>query len=242
MSIKGNTMSAIRLLVRSGTFAGALAALLSLAASPAAAELVVSQLIVEFKPGSPRANDIEVFNNSDERAYTLAEPREIINPGTAAEQRVVSPDPARLGLIASPARFILEPRQRRTLRIAAIAAAADRERVYRVTVKPVAGEVASDESGLKLLVGYDLLVLVRPAVVKNDVRVSRTGLDLTFTNGGNASVELADGKQCDEGGKNCQSLPSKRLYAGASWKQTLPRTADGEYRVRSANGWSTVKF
>lgn len=235
-------MPATRYLLGPATVAGAFAALLSLVASPAAAELVVGQLIVEFKPGSPRANDIEIFNNSDERSFALVEPREILNPGTAAEQRFTSPDPAKLGLIASPARFILEPRQRRILRIAAIGAAADRERVYRVTVKPVTGEIASEESGLKLMVGYDLLILVRPTIVKNDVRVSRIGSDLTVTNGGNASVELAEGKQCDQAGKNCQSLPSKRLYAGATWKQTLPRPAAGEYRMRSANGWATVKF
>lgn len=235
-------MAATRYPLRPATIAGALAALLSLAASPAAAELVVGQLIVEFKPGSPRASDIEIFNSSEERAYALVEPREILNPGTASEQRFTSPDPAKLGLITSPARFILEPRQRRTLRIAAIGVAADRERVYRVTVKPVAGGVASEESGLKLMVGYDLLILVRPALVKNDVRVSRTGSDLIVTNDGNASVELAEGRQCDQDGKNCQLLPSKRLYAGATWKQILPRPAGGEYRMRSANGWSVLKF
>lgn len=240
MSIKGKTMSVIRPYCRSGIVVGAVAALWL--ASPAAAELVVSQLIVEFKPGSSRANDIEVFNNSDERAYALVEPREIINPGTAGEKSFTSPDPAKLGLIASPVRFILEPRQRRTLRIAAISAGAERERVYRVTVKPVAGDIASEESGLKLLVGYDLLVLVRPALVKDDVKVSRAGAELTFANGGNASVELAEGKQCGEGGKDCRALPSKRLYAGASWKQTLPQPASGEYRVRSANGWKIMKF
>jgi P pilus assembly chaperone PapD len=235
-------MSAIRYPVRLGAALGSLAALLALAASPAAAELVVGQLIVEFRPGAPRASDIEISNISDERTYALVEPREILNPGTAAEQSFTSPDPAKLGLITSPARFILEPRQRRTLRIAAIGVAADRERVYRVTVKPVTGEVASEESGLKLMVGYDLLVLVRPALVSNDVRASRSGPDLTIINGGNASVELAEGKQCDQAGENCRPLPSKRLYAGASWTQTLPRPAGGEYRMRSANGWSTVKF
>lgn len=211
-------------------------------AEPAAAELVVSQLIVEFKPGGPRTSDIEVTNNSPERAYVLVEPRELINPGTPSERRVATPDPGKLGLLVSPARFILEPQQRRTLRIAAIGAPAEAERVYRVTVKPVAGELAGSESGLKLLVGYDLLVLARPPAVSKDVRAERNGTQLSLTNRGNASVELAEGKQCDEGGANCKSLPAKRLYAGATWQQTLPRAGGGEYRVRSADGWSTVKF
>jgi len=216
--------------------------LMPLAASSAQAELVVSQLIVEFKPGSPRVADIEIFNNGDERSYAVVEPREIVGAGTPSESRVEMPDPARLGLLASPARFILEPHQRRTLRIAAIGAPAGKERVYRVTVKPVTGEVAGSESGLKLLVGYDLLVIVRPPVVRNAVRAARNGSQLVLVNDGNASVELAEGKQCDSGGKACQQLPAKRLYAGASWKQQLPMPAGGEYRVRSADGWSTLKF
>jgi P pilus assembly chaperone PapD len=224
-----------------GGFAATVAASVVLVAEPAAAELVVSQLIVEFKPGAPRTSDIEVANNSPERAYVLVEPREVLAPGTPAERQVTNPDPSKLGLLVSPARFILEPQQRRTLRIAAIGDVAGRERVYRVTVKPVAGEVTSSESGLKLLVGYDLLVLARPAAIKSDVKVERNGLELTLTNIGNASVELTDGKQCDNNG-SCQALPGKRLYAGASWKQTLPRGSGGEYRVRSAGGWSTVKF
>ena len=219
-----------------------LALLSLLTAAPADAELVVGQLIVEFKPGESRTADIEIFNNGDERSYAVVEPRELLNPGTPREERVATPDPAKLGLLASPARFILEPKQRRTLRLAAIGGVAERERVYRVTVKPVTGEVEGSESGLKLLVGYDLLVLVRPPMIRYSIRSERSGTELTLTNDGNASVELAEGKQCDASGKDCQALPAKRLYAGASWKQILPRLAGGEYRVRSAEGWTTLRF
>ena len=211
-------------------------------AAPVHAELVVSQLIVDFKPGAARTADIELFNNGDERAYAVVEPRELLRPGTLSEERVATPDPAKLGLLASPARLILEPKQRRTLRIAAIAAPGTQERVYRVTVKPVTGDVAGSETGLKLLVGYDLLVLVRPPVIRNSVRSTRKGSQLILLNEGNASVELAEGKQCDPAGKICQELPAKRLYAGASWTQELPRSNGGEYRVRSADGWSILKF
>jgi len=211
-------------------------------AAPAGAELVVSQLIVEFRPGAPRAADIEIFNNSDERAYAVIEPREVLNAGTLREEPFTAPDPAKLGLIASPARIIFEPQQRRRLRIAAIGAAGTRERVYRVIVKPVTGDVSGSESGLKLLVGYDLLVLVRPPVVRNAVRAERNGTELALTNEGNVSVELAEGRQCDAKGKDCRALPAKRLYAGASWKQTLPREAGGAYRMRTADGWSDLKF
>jgi P pilus assembly chaperone PapD len=208
---------------------------------PASAELTVSQLIVEL-PVSAATADIEIVNDSDERSYVAIEPREIISPGSANERPFVSPDPEALGLIASPARMVLEPRQRRTIRLAAIASDLSRERVYRVTVKPVAGDVTSEQSGLKLLVGYDLLVLARPSTPTLALVAKRDQHEVTLVNNGNASVELSDGKQCEKSGAPCRPLPSKRLYAGASWTQAFSTTAVGEYRVRSADGWSTLKF
>lgn len=218
-------------------------ALLALAPlAPASAELAVSQLIVELKPGASRAADIEIYNDSDERSFVSVEPREILEPGRDNERPLMSPDPERLGLLVSPRRLVIEPHQRRRLRIAAIGPVPTQERVYRVTVKPVSGEVSGSESGLKLLVGYDLLVLARPPISRDDVAVSRTGGVLTVSNRGDASVELAEGRQCDDQGKNCQSLPGKRLYAGATWTRSLPLSNSGEYRMRSVDGWSTLKF
>lgn len=217
-------------------------ALALLFAAPAAAGLIISQLIIEFKAVGPRARNVEVSNDSDERSYIVVEPAEIVDAGTVREHRVASPDPEKLGLLVSPTRFVLEPHQRRELRIAAIGSAVQRERVFRVTVKPVAGRVAGTESGLKILVGYDLLVLLRPIPAKDDLKVERAGNAVTVTNLGSSSVELADGKQCDALGKACQSLPGKRLYAGASLQQSLRPNATGEYQVRSINGWSKLKF
>lgn len=217
--------------------------LLVLPSAPASAELAVSQLIVELKPGASRAADIEIYNDSGERSFVSIEPREIINAGQAGEKPLLSPDPQKLGLLVSPTRLVIEPHQRRRLRIAAIGSLPSRERIYRVTVKPVAGAVSSSESGLKLLVGYDLLVLVRPSSSPNpELEIRRTGSMLNITNRGNASVELADGKQCNSSSEKCQPLPSKRLYAGASWDQSLPLSTPGEYRIRSGDSWSIVRF
>ena len=131
-------------------------------AAPASAEIAVSQLIVELKPGASRAADIEIYNDSEERSFVSVEPREIVDAGLDNEKSRLSPDPEKLGLLVSPTRMVIEPRQRKRLRIAAIGPVLPRERVYRVTVKPVTGDVSGTETGLKLLIGYDLLVLVRP--------------------------------------------------------------------------------
>ncbi len=216
--------------------------LILLPVGPAFAELAVSQLIVELTPLVSRTADIEIYNDSDERSFVSVEPREILNAGLSTEKSLLTPDPEKLGLLVSPTRLVMEPRQRRRLRIATIGPGGDRERVYRVTVRPVAGDISGPESGLKVLIGYDLLVLVRPVNSKADVKISRSGPDLTIVNRGNASVELAEGKQCEPIANRCQQLPSKRLYAGASWQQHLPLPTSGHYRIRYRDSWSTIKF
>lgn len=207
-----------------------LAALAS--ASAASAELVLSQLVVDFGSAQgSRAADVEIWNNSNERAYVAVEPNEILNPGTAQEHRIAEIDPERRGLLVSPNRLILEPGQRRLIRFATVGAKGARERVYRVTVKPVAGKLGADSSGLKLLIGYDVLVLVRPAALRPAVVATRSGSRLTLRNEGNASVELIDGKQCDPNKSSCADLPGKRLYAGAEWVQDLKASGPVDYTV-----------
>jgi Mat/Ecp fimbriae periplasmic chaperone len=211
-------------------------------AAPASAELAISQMIIELKPGSARTADVEIYNDSTERTYLSIEPAEIKQPGTPREERFTSPDPAQLSLLVSPTRMVLEPKQRRTLRIASLEQGSSRERIYRVLVKPVAGDVTGAESGLKLLVGYDLLVIARPQTQSGRVSGSRSLDSLVLSNDGNTSVELVDGKQCDAAGQDCRPLPPKRLYAGASWALPMKPTAKVEYQVRRPSGWDRLRF
>lgn len=202
---------------------------------PAAAhgELVLSELIVELQPGKHVRDDLEVWNNAPERAYVAVEPREIINPSLNSQRDRRDPDPEKLGLLVSPSRMILEPGERRLLRIASLAPGSDQEHVYRVTVKPVVGGVDAKDSGLKLLVGYDVLVLVRPAQPVTNVSAVRIGKKLTFKNMGNVSVEIVDGKQCNASQAECTKLPGKRLYAGTSWTAELGSDGPAEYTLKS---------
>lgn len=204
--------------------------------SAANANLVLSELIVELQPGAHARDDIELRNDGAERLYIEVDPALITNPGKPSQRRTTNSDPEQLGLLATPARLILEPGQRRLLRIAAIGPAPVVERVYRVTVKPVAGRISSASSGLKILVGYDMLVLVHPAVPRVEIEASRHGRTLLVKNDGNTSVELLDGKQCDATDKQCVKLPAKRLYAGAEWNETLSLDGPIEYRIHSPLG------
>lgn len=202
-------------------------------AAPVHAELVLSELIVDLQPGKVTRDDIEVWNNSPERSYVSIEPREIVNPALPSQIDRKEPDPEKLGLLVEPSRMILEPGQRRLVRFAALSASTDREHVYRVTIKPVFGVLRSEDSGLKVVVGYDVLVLVRPAQSAPHITASRVGRKLVFNNSGNVSVEVVDGRQCTPARAQCTQLPGKRLYPGASWTVDLPSDLPAEYTVKS---------
>jgi P pilus assembly chaperone PapD len=229
---------------RKWVLAGILVCIMSLVQpiSAVSADIVLSQLIVDLQPGKHSRDDIEIWNNGTDRAYVALEPREVVDAGLATETRRENPDPERLGLLVSPARMILEPGQRRLARIADIGEKADRERVYRVTVKPVAGPLEADDSALKILIGYDVLVLVRPADPRPSLTSRRDGSTLTFLNAGNASVELVEGRQCDAARAHCTDLPGKRLYAGAKWSEQLQSNAPAEYTIRSPAGTERLAF
>ncbi|MDV3258298.1 MAG: hypothetical protein LOX97_11095 [Sphingomonas sp.] len=211
------------------------------APTPARAELIVSDLVVELGADLQPRRDVEVWNNSNERSYVEIAPVEVLDAGRPGERRVREPNPEKLGLLVSPNRMILEPHQRKLVRIASIADRLDRERVYRITIKPVVGEVSGDHSGLKVLVGYDVLALLRPASPEPRISGTRDGRKLVVRNDGNASAELMNGRQCDSAGK-CVDLPGKRLYAGASWTLELPGDGPAEYVMKGSGEPGPVRF
>jgi P pilus assembly chaperone PapD len=200
-------------------------------ASLARAEMVLSQVIVDLLPGKPPRDDIEVFNDGPDRMYVAADPSEIIGAGTPQEQRVPAADPEQSGILVSPQKLVLAPGEHRTIRVAAVGDRPARDRVYRVAIRPVAGPLSAGQSALKVLVGYDALVLVRPAQFTGDVFGERNGATLQLTNAGNTAQELFDGKQCDASGQDCRALPAKRLYPGATWQQTLPFATPVTYKA-----------
>jgi len=207
------------------------AALFTLPGS-ACAGIVLSQAVVDIQSGAPTAQDIEVWNDSSEVAYVVAQPAEIIAAGQGAEHRAPVEDPDAGGLLVTPQRLILQPQERKLIRVAAVGARGAADHVWRVTIKPVAGSVTAPVSALKLLVGYDVLVILRPEVSAPDLIGSRNGSVLTLTNTGNTNVEVYDGHQCvAAGAADCKTLPSHRIYPGASWSQKLPGSGPVDYHL-----------
>ena len=212
----------------------ALAAVWALASPLVAhAGLTVAPVIVDFQPADPPRADVELINDGDETIYVVVEPSKIEDPGEVGEKRVQNPDPQALGLLATPNRLVLEPGQRKFVRIAMLSPPGETDRIYRVTVKPVVGNVKSGETGLKILVGYDLLVIQRPARPNAPIVASRSGATLTLRNTGNTNAELFQGQQCDPQ-RHCILLPGHRIYAGASWNVPIQPGLPVDYSVKVA--------
>ena len=211
-------------------------------AAPASADLVLNQVIVDLAPDKVPRLDIEATNTGKERIYVVADPFEIVHPGRPDERRVTDPDPAALGLLVTPQKMILEPGERKLVRIASIAPRSAQERIYRVTIKPVIGDVSAPNTALKVLVGYDVLVIVRPSVMTGTVTGARAGNHLVLTNTGTTNVEVYDGKQCDAAGTTCTPLPARRLYAGATWDQPIDPTRPVDYRIKTGDKAEQKRF
>lgn len=205
----------------------------------ARADLMLSQMVVDLPANAGRA-DVEALNNGSERLFVVVEPREIVGPGTPEENSRTDADPDKLGLLASPARLVLEPGQRKLLRFASLSPTS-RERVYRVTVRPVVGALQSQETALKILIGFDVLVLVRPSQAQPHVSGERTGDKLTLKNDGNVSVELVQGRDCATP-QSCQDLPGARLYAGASTTVQVRPGSRVDYKLQLGGKLIPVQF
>ena len=210
--------------------------------TPAAAELVLDQVIVDLEAESPPRDDIEAFNASDERIYVLVEPFEIVNAGLADETRVPLGPPSESGMFVSPQRLILEPGERRLIRIASTGARPEADRVFRVRVRPIVGEVVSQEDALKVLIGYDALVLLRASEPQGTFDVVRTGRLLAFANNSNSATEVFAGRQCDEAGETCHDLPGNRLYPGERWSVELPFSTKVSFQKAIGSDVTALEF
>jgi len=211
-------------------------------ASEAHAEMVLSQVVLDMKSGEPTYRDIEVWNNGPEQIYVIAQPSEIEAPGLPTERRVENPDPAVTGILVTPQKMVLEPDHRRIVRVSFITPRRETDRVYRITIKEVSGAIDSEQTALKVLVGYDVLAIYRPATVTGQLFGKRVGRNLLIRNGSNTAQELFEGKQCDATGNNCKLLLASRLYPGATLDQELPYETPVEYSVTFGSGTSLKQF
>jgi len=190
-------------------------------ATAARADMVLSEVIVNLPAGEVR-KEIIVSNTGEDVLFITANLSEVVDPGLPSERRIEHDDPEAAGLIVTPNRIIVQPGQRKTLRIANIGETPARDRVYRLMVNPSVGDIGADSTMLRVLVAYDVLVVVEPVEPAFELDWKRDGTNLVLTNRGNSNVLLQDGMLCPAAGGDCVEVPGRRIYPGATVTIALP--------------------
>ncbi len=198
-----------------------------LAATPARAEFIINQAILEFNDTSGTQQDIDMISRSEGSDYVVTEVYEVRDAGLPSESKQLVDDPGKSGLVVTPNKTILAGGSRQVLRFVLLDPLSDHERIFRVAVKPVVGDLGtSAKMGLKVLVGYEVLVIVRPATIAPQFTVERQGKMLTVKNRGNSNILLQPVEQCAANNpKDCAQTPPARIYPQQMATVTLPYDA-----------------
>lgn len=196
---------------------------LSFYSPEADASMSVSKAIVHFEPGKSTREDVLVSNSDSKPLYVKVEIIEIENPGSASETRKIVKNPKAARFLVTPNKLVVPPGGRKAVRLVNLAPGGDKERVFRVNLTPVVADEAVEQTSVKILVAYQLLVLMQPASPEAKLVAERKGNKLTVTNTGNSNALLRSGKLCAniEDQSSCSELPTKRLYAGNTWELEL---------------------
>jgi len=214
----------------------------------ARAGMALDRSIIHMNPGDPESIDVTVSNNGDEPLYVDTEIVEVLAPGTDAEERVPVGGSLDVPLLVSPNKLVIPPGQRRLLRLVNMAGHAEAERVFRVTAKPVPPPAVAERSGIRVMVAYQLLVIVAPEHPQQDLQARRDGRSLIFENRGNVNVMLHSGLQCPPGVDHesdptaCINFNGTRLYPGNSWTLEVPHDTPVEFTVTAGERNSRRSF
>lgn len=203
----------------------------------ASADIYVDRIIVEFKPGEAARQDVQIKNADEEKpAYVAIEVREVRHPGLDNEERVLVDNPDDISLLATPAKMVIPPGGEKVLRLANLGDG-KQERVYRVKVKPVLPPLQETQEGavVRVVVAYEILVLAYPDEPTEKFEVHRSGRTISVKNLGNSNLFFGDGRQC-KAEPDCTTLPSQRVYPGATWTAELPEDAPASYMLTSYKG------
>ena len=200
---------------------------LLLLVQPAEAAMTLDKIIVYLTDAPNSRDDILISNPDEAPLYLATEIYRVDNPGLENEARVRVTDPKEFRILVNPAKAVLAPGTRRRFRIMSLDTELDRERVYRVTFKPVVGEIKSDKPAVKILVAYQALVFVQPENGNYAFRLERRDNALQLTNTGNVNAQASNMEVCASE-MSCTPLEfSERVYPGETESISLPENAAG---------------
>ena len=188
------------------------------------AAMIVERTVLHYAPDGSNRQDVEVRNPDDETLYIQVDIFEVINPGTDEEERREVINPREANFLATPNKMAIPPGGRKLVRLVNLQEPGDKERVFRVNLKPISADVEADQTAIKVLVGYQLLVMIHPAEPEPKLAATRDNGKLKLVNEGNINILMHRGQQCAaDKPDDCVDLPVKRLYPGNSWELELEK-------------------
>lgn len=200
-------------------------------ASISYATISVTPMEIEFLPSNSLKQDVLIKNPGDKPAYVAVTPYVMKDPGTKRERKVHVVDPKKSGILVMPNRLMIPANQQRHVRILLTKPLDKTEKVFRLSFIPqedllvppnLKEKLKQPAMGLHLIIGYGILAVARPQVLRPELLIKRRGHNLNIKNVGNTMLVLRGGQQCK--GKKCFTVPTRRLYAGNAWTTKLPYT------------------
>ena len=193
----------------------------------AEARLAVEPSVVELS-GARSRTLVTLSNTGADTLYVSLELHSIEDPAARGSATAPVVDPLAEGVLVHPRQMILAPGQRRTARVVFDGEAPVVDRVYRLVLRPFAGEALVDpvearSAGVRMLLGYKLPLFVRPDRPRADVSLERGRGALRLVNRGNTNVMLRTLEACERDGTRCRALTPDRLHAGRTLPLALPR-------------------
>jgi len=219
-------------------FIQAILSLSILGLTPFAQAMYIDRAIVDFLPDQAR-QDVKVINDGDENLYVQIDVLEVSNPGTEEETRTKITDPDSISLLVTPAKMVVPPNSSKLLRMVNLDENLNEEKIFRVNVTPILPPLSeNDDTQVRLVVAYQVLVLVAPENPKYELESARQGKTLTLKNTGNSYVMMNEGLQCTkpEDETSCQKIPARRLYPGNEAVIDLPLDQAVELSLQSIEG------
>ena len=182
----------------------------------ASAGIYLSPLTMNFTAGATPRKDFVVYNTGNQKEYVETRITDITD---SKHPKSIS-DPKKLGLILSPRKFILSPKQKRVVRLS-LTKRADkhREKRYTVLFSSVKGKLKEIEkndtsnnqhfinAGIGLSVAYKSYVFIHPTDMHINVQTNRFRNKLTITNKGNTTIHIKGLKQCSHENDKCEHIP-----------------------------------
>lgn len=188
----------------------------------AVADISLSDVVINFDNESDLRRDIWVTNHGKQRTFLEITPFHVTNPGDDKLKKSKIIDPRNAKIVVSPAKMILEAGKKKAIRIILNDLKRENEEIYRIKVVPKLGKVnlrgevteGAKRTGLKVVVGYEVLTIIRPKNLIEKYDIKRNGKNIVVKNLGNTSFLIDEITQCEnfDSNINCQVIKGPRVY------------------------------